>query len=125
MPEQVNGTARNDPLLSLDDAAVGSIRRRAVRMLRDRPGVLGASLLGDAEPEPGQFVVETTTAIFEPDGWHRGVGVLVEKRGTGWDETWYVQYGPGPDDICEWQNCAFAIIPPEILAQCNAAPGDE
>ena len=125
MTERVNGTVRNDPLLSLDAAAVGSVRRRAVRMLRDRPEVLGASLLGDTEPEPGEFVVETTTAIFEPDGWHRGVGVLVEKRRTSWDETWYLQYGPGPNDICEWRNGAFAIIPPDILAQCNAAPGDK
>ncbi len=28
-------------------------------------------------------------------------------------DTWYVQYGPQPDDICRWHNCSFITIPTE------------
>ncbi|HEY6493305.1 MAG TPA: hypothetical protein VIZ43_08540 [Trebonia sp.] len=27
------------------------------------------------------------------------------------DHAWYVQYGPGPGDVCRWVNCEFTVVP--------------
>lgn len=114
MPELISGTPRTDLILSLDDSDIIEFRRRAVRMVRERS-------FWDrcAVPRPGEFAIETTSAIWEAGEWWRGMGILVARRHEEREDVWYIQYGPGPDDICQWADCNFVAVPEDIVAACN------
>lgn len=89
------------------------------------------------EPRLGDLVAEMS-AIYDrrdPERQVKGLGVLIAHReewattdeeweryrseypedvsvDERWsDHAWYIQYGPGPDDICRWTNCSFRVLP--------------
>lgn len=143
--EGINGTLREaDDLLSLEDKAMPRRRRMVTMALL----LHKATLVGNPapavqrmhermyRPEPGDLVVETTTA-WRPGNEVRGFGILLGHRrewcstDEEWavslaeepgddermaDHYWYVQYGPGERDIARWEDCAFVAMPddPEI-----------
>jgi hypothetical protein len=140
--EGINGTVRDsDDLLSLEDEAMPR-RRRMVMMalllrkttLVGHPAPIVARIYERMEhPQPGDLVVETTTA-WRPDSEYRGFGILLACRrewclaDADWaaylaenpqdderlaDRYWYVQYGPGERDITRWEDCDFTAIPAE------------
>ncbi len=99
----IDGTARADPLLSLDDGDIERIRRAVVDQVRSLP-------FRDrcAPARVGEFAIEETVLLgWSGQNWHQGVGVLLARRpekppGSADprpEEAWYIQYGPGPGDV--------------------------
>jgi hypothetical protein len=91
------------------------------------------------DPQPGDWVVETTVVMSRrasDDDRLKGFGVLLARRweyastDADWaaamadehpdlrsdenrprQDSWYVQYGPQPEDVCRWGNCDFVMAP--------------
>jgi hypothetical protein len=64
-------------------------------------------------PKVGELVLELTRASWSKDPRMRriGFGYLIYAEG----ENYQVQYGPNPDDVCDWANCQFIRVPAEAL----------
>ncbi len=111
----INGTARTDRLLSLEEEHIAHRveAAKAARKLVVSSGALpGISHERVLNPEPGDWVVNTDKRHMSEDDWIKGCGVLIEHRGEAdGDDWWYVQYGPGERDICRWGNAAFCAVP--------------
>jgi hypothetical protein len=110
---RVAGTYRDDPFLVLDEPGLAmrdACIAEAVRLHRQAHDARDWTALGQfLDPAVGDLVLELTRASWARDQRLRtiGFGYLVGRDG----ETWYVQYGPEPDDICDWDNCMFIRVP--------------
>lgn len=118
--EGINGTVRaGDDLLSLEEEAMP--RRRTMIMMGMT--MRSATLVGNAapnvgrlrermmNPEPGDLVIETSSARRK-DSEHHGIGILLARRRERDEaDVFYVQYGPGERDIARWANSEFAALP--------------
>lgn len=111
----VLGAPRTDPFLGLDDA--GDTARFAAMDAARRHHYAAVDRHDWAEmgrlqrPEVGDLVLELTRASWTKNLEIRrsGFGYLVARDG----EHWYVQYGPGPEHVCDWQGAMFirAVLP--------------
>lgn len=111
------GTRRTEPWLQLTEDGM-ELRFRLLDGLNDRRNVLIGSAF-TRDPKPGDVVVEVTRAVWSPNQDIRkiGIGVLLARDGG----TYYVQYGPGPEDVADWGNCAFAVVPPVLIDRLVAS----
>ncbi len=114
------GVPRSDPFLTLDDTGL-ALREAAIartnELRRQANDESDWAAIGRFHgPQVGDLVLELTRASWSRDPKLRsmGFGYLIGVS-TGRDETHYVQYGPNPDDVCEWQNCMFIRVPAEAL----------
>ncbi len=87
------------------------------------------------DPRPGDLVFEASSA-WRPGRELRGMGILLAHRDewldsdTDWETQvageagesrseddrpsghfWYIQYGPGPQDVRRWHDCVFLALP--------------
>lgn len=152
--EDVVGTQRDEPFLSLDESAWPS--RFALTTLADH--LYRACLVGNpaptvarmyeriANPQVGDFVFEVS-AIMRKDHDRRikGFGVLVAERREWWqtdeewastlaeepdygdrpvDHAWYIQYGQAAGDVCRWTNCRVIVVPLDPLLFDGQVPDE-
>jgi hypothetical protein len=86
-------------------------------------------------PQPGDLVYETSTAR-RPGSELYGLGILIAHRIEWWssdedwaramadepeslrsddnrptDHAWYIQFGPGEQNVYRWVNCEFMMLP--------------
>lgn len=86
------------------------------------------------DPRTGDVVCEVTAAA-RPGGERRGFGILLDRRrewlpleaeyslamgdepdelsgdgSQGAGDVWYLQYGPGPEDVARWDNAGFIAV---------------
>lgn len=134
--EGVAGTLRDqDDLLSLEDKAMP--RRAMIMAMAWNLNIATLQYGNKwneriRNPQVGDLVVETSRGIttLRRNLEYKAFGYLLAHReewsetdeqyakavadgdyGEGdkrWhDDTWYVQYGPQPEDVCRWSNCSF------------------
>lgn len=114
----ITGTVRDDlgDLLSLAPEAMPR-RRLMIAMTygwyRAAAGMTARRMQG---PQQGDLVVETASGR-KPGGERKGIGILLGRRreAPGEDsrspaDAWYVQYGPGEQDVERWEGAAFIAV---------------
>lgn len=111
------GIRRDDPILSLDpanlyrrDRCIDQANRLRAQAHNDRDW---ARIGWFQDVHVGDLVLELTRASRSPAPHYRkiGLGYLVAIVG----ETHYIQYGPEPDDISEWDSAVLARVPDEAV----------
>lgn len=111
---------RTEPYMALTDEGQqlrDDIITETVRLHRQALGAGNPDWVAFArfqDPKVGDLVLELTRASWSKDARMRciGFGYLVYADG----DNFQVQYGPGPDDVCDWANCQFIRVPTEALA---------
>jgi hypothetical protein len=115
------GQLRTDPFLSLDpdgldlrDRIINETRKQYRAAFQPRLNFTAAAQFDN--PQTGDLVLELTRSSVAADQRVRaiGFGYLVGHDG----ETWWVQYGPNADDVCEWGNCLLIRVPDSAVSTC-------
>jgi hypothetical protein len=112
---------RAEPFLALTDDgdrlrdAVIAETLRLYKEATDAVGSVGFEVFASFQnPKVGDLVLELTRSGYSRDSSMRriGFGYLVYAQGSDYQ----VQYGQGPDDVCDWSNCLFIRVPQQALA---------
>jgi hypothetical protein len=126
----------DETALAHRDALIGMARHLHSATLVGNPAPIVKEMYERiTHPRIGDLVMEGSTPYRKDvDTRIKGLGILVERRYEWWetdeeweqvkaedssvsdedrltDEAWYVQYGPGPSDVCRWTNCSFVALP--------------
>ncbi len=112
------GVPRTDPFLVLDDdgyalrtAIIDEVNRRynEAPTVRDRMEITATR----SNPRVGELALELTRASWSKERHIRtiGLGYLVAVHG----QKVYVQCGPDPEDVAEWENCVFVRVDPDVV----------
>lgn len=112
---------RTDPFLALTDDGRrlrDTVIAETMRLHKQAVGLDGrpdwqALARFQQPPQLGDLVLELTRSAWSKDQKMRtiGFGYLVYADGGNYQ----VQYGPDPDDVCDWANCQFIRVPVEAL----------
>jgi len=122
----IHGTARTEPWLTLDDDQ--SPRRAMFEQFEHQRSAVGLTERMWT-PKVGDLVVELSYLMRDHD--HHCLGYLIKQcdewlhSEEAWEhggrqewgddprpyeDVWYVQYGPSPEDVVRWTNCSFYAI---------------
>lgn len=107
--DEPTGVPRSDPFLVLDDEG-RALRNTLIDEVKARYRAASDGqdwrMLGFLlQPQVGDLVLEFTRAAWSGDQHHRDIGLGYLLAVVG--ESWFLQYGPGPDDVCTWEGAMF------------------